>query len=134
MPKAAKIVSWVFSIAVAVLYLQTVLLFKFPGATESIYIFEKVAGPEMEGFARIGSGIAELITAVLLLIPKTRIYGAILSVFVILGAIFSHLTILGIEVQNDGGTLFFLAMTIFVLSLIVIFLHRSDIPFAQKPS
>ena len=129
MTKGSKVVSWVFAIAVAVVFLQT-LFFKFSGAEESIYIFEKVAGPGMEPFARIGSGIGELIAAILILLPATRLYGAILSVLVIAGAILSHLTILGIVVQDDGGTLFILACTVLVLSLVLVFLHRSDFPLS----
>ena len=133
MPKTAKIVSWICCIIVSIVYLQT-LFFKFTGAEESVHIFEKVAGPDMEAFARIGSGFGELIAAVLILVPKTRIYGAILSMLVISGAIFSHLTILGIVVLDDGGTLFILACIVFVLSLVVIYLHRSEIPFVGKTS
>ncbi|MDH3494761.1 MAG: DoxX family protein [Acidobacteriota bacterium] len=133
MSKTINIVSWVFRIAIAAIFLQT-LFFKFSGAEESINIFRKVAGTEMEPFARIGSGIGELIAAILIIIPKTRVYGAILSVFVISGAILSHLTILGIEVMDDGGLLFILACTVFVLSLAVIYIHRAEFPFVGNVS
>ena len=117
--------SWAARIIVAIILLQT-LFFKFTGAPESIYIFEKMG---MEPWGRIGSGIAELIAGVLLLIPTTKIYGAILSLGVISGAIISHLTKLGIEVQNDGGTLFGMAVLVFVLSLGLIIYHKREIPF-----
>jgi hypothetical protein len=44
------------------------------------------------------------------------------------GAIISHLTLLGIEVQGDKGLLFFLAVTVFVIGSIALFLHRTQIP------
>lgn len=128
MSNRKTIASWVFSIIVAVIYLQT-LFFKFTGSPESVYIFEKVAGAGNEALPRIGSGIAELITSFLVLIPRTRVYGAILSVLVIAGAIFSHLAILGIVVMDDGGALFILALVILLLSLALIYIHKSEIPF-----
>ena len=118
-------ISWAARIIVAIILLQT-LFFKFTGAPESIYIFEKMG---MEPWGRIGSGIAELIAGILILIPKTKIYGAILSLGVISGAIVSHLTKLGIEVQNDGGALFGMAVLVFVLSLGLIIYHKKEIPF-----
>ncbi len=117
--------SWAARIIVAIILLQT-LFFKFTGAPESIYIFEKMG---MEPWGRIGSGIVELIAGILILIPNTKIYGAILSLGVISGAIVSHLTKLGIEVQNDGGALFGMAVLVFVLSLGLIIYHKKEIPF-----
>lgn len=133
MSKTKIIASWIFSLIVAVIYIQT-LFFKFTGASESIEIFTKLAGPDLEVIPRIGSGIGELITSVLILIPKTRVYGAILSVIVISGAILSHLTVLGIAIQDDGGALFFLALLILALSLLILFIHKSQIPFVGGES
>ncbi len=133
MSKPKIIASWILSLIVAVVYIQT-LFFKFTGASESIEIFSKLAGPELEALPRFGSGLAELITSILILILKTRIYGAILSVLVISGAIFSHLTVLGIVVRDDGGALFFLALLILFLSLAIIFIHKSEIPFVGGKS
>ena len=106
----------------AIILLQT-LYFKFSGAPESVYIFSALG---IEPYGRIGSGIAELIAAVLLLIPKTTWMGALLSLGVINGAIISHLTILGIEVQGDGGYLFALALVVFVCSAAVLFQEKEN--------
>ncbi len=104
--------------------LQT-LFFKFTGAPESIYIFETVG---LEPFGRYASGVAELIASVLLLIPRTTWLGAVLGLGVIGGAIMSHLTVLGIVVQNDGGTLFIMALVVFISCAILLFANRKDIP------
>ena len=120
--------NWILRIIPAVLFLQT-LFFKFTAAPESVYIFETLG---MEPFGRIGSGIAELIAAILLLIPRTTWMGAVLGLGIISGAILSHLTILGIEVQNDGGTLFILAIIIFISCLILIWQHRQQIPILKN--
>ncbi len=122
-----KIVSWVCRVIVALILLQT-LFFKFSGAEESKYIFTTLMGAEYEAIGRIGSGIAELIAAILLLVPNTVSLGALLSIGVISGAIFSHLTKLGIVVKDDGGTLFGLALIVFALNLILLYIHRQELP------
>ncbi len=120
---ATKIISWVLRIVAAVILVQT-LYFKFSGAEESVYIFTTVG---MEPWGRIGSGIGELVVSILLLIPQTVWLGALGSLGIISGAIVAHLTLLGIEVMGDGGLLFYLAVTVFVSSLIVLILHRREV-------
>lgn len=112
----------------ALILLQT-LFFKFTGAPESVYIFTQVGA---EPFGRIASGIVELIASVLLFVPRLTWLGAGLAAGVISGAILAHLTILGIEVQGDGGTLFILACVVFALSLFVLWVRRQDIPVLGK--
>jgi putative oxidoreductase len=116
--------SWACRIIAAIILLQT-LFFKFTGAPESIYIFTKVGA---EPWGRIGSGVAELIAAILLLTPRFVWAGAVLALGVMAGAIVSHLTVLGIEVQGDKGLLFALALAVFVTSAVALILHRSQIP------
>ena len=118
----------VLRIIPAVILLQT-LYFKFSGAPESIYIFSTLG---IEPVGRIGSGIAELVGSVLLLIPKTSWMGALLSLGVISGALVSHLTVLGIEVQGDGGYLFGLALVVFVCSAAVLWIEKSKVPVLNK--
>ncbi|MDB4107164.1 DoxX family protein [Bacteroidia bacterium] len=111
-----KYVPFLVRLIPAAIMLQT-LYFKFSGAPESIYIFETLG---IEHIGRIGSGIAELIASLLLLIPSTAWAGAGVALGVIGGAIVSHITVLGIEVQGDGGYLFFLALVVFVCSAIAL--------------
>ena len=122
--------SWALRLIVAVILLQT-LFFKFSGAKESVYIFSTLG---MEPWGRIGSGIAELIAAILLLIPGTVTLGALLSLAVISGAILSHLTRLGIALPavGDHGELFALAVVVFVCSLGVLLLHRQELPWIGR--
>lgn len=124
--KGLKVVDWILRIVVAVILLQT-LFFKFSGAKESVYIFSTLGA---EPWGRIGSGIVELIASVLLLLPRTAVIGAILSLGTICGALMAHLTMLGIKLTavGDNGELFGLAMTVFLLSLIVLYLRRAEIP------
>ena len=142
MATAVLVLSWACRIIAAIILLQT-LFFKFTAAPESIYIFTKLGAfihtyvpfasiGTVEGAGRIGSGIMELIAAVLLLTPRFVWAGSILAMAATGGAIVSHLTFLGIEVQGDKGLLFFLAITVFVTSGIALFLHRLQIPVFGK--
>lgn len=125
--KALVILSWVLRIGVAIILFQT-LFFKFTGAEESKYIFTTLMGADYEWIGRIGSGVVELIAVILLLIPPTAPIGAVLALGTITGAIFSHLTKLGIVVKDDGGLLFALAVAVFVSSLIILAIHRRELP------
>ncbi len=127
MNNTALTISWICRVVVALILFQT-LFFKFTGAEESKYIFTTVMGAEYEAIGRIGSGIVELIAAILLLIPSTASIGAVLALSTITGAIFSHLTKLGIVVKDDGGLLFILAIVVFLLSGVTLLLHRKDLP------
>lgn len=124
--KTLKVVDWLLRIVVAVILLQT-LFFKFSGAKESVYIFSTLGA---EPWGRIGSGVVELIASVLLLVPRTSAIGAILSLGTICGALMAHLTLLGIKLTavGDNGELFGLAVIVFVLSFVVLYLHRREIP------
>lgn len=116
----------------AYILLQT-LRFKFLGLPESIYIFTKVG---MEPYGRIGSGIVELIASILILIPRTTAWGALLALGTMSGAIFFHLTTLGIDVQGDHGQLFFMAVAVWVCSAILLVVYRSQVLglLQRKPS
>ncbi len=128
LPKTAAILSWVAQLVAALILLQT-LYFKFTGAPESVYIFTTLG---MEPWGRIGSGVVELIAAVLLLTPATAGIGAVLALGVMGGAILSHLTRLGIVVQGDGGLLFVLALTVAGCSTLVAWLRRESIPVVRN--
>ncbi len=119
--QAKSILSWIVRLIAAAILLQT-LFFKFTGAEESKFIFTQLG---VEPWGRIGSGIVELIAAVLLLIPRTAKYGALLGLGVMAGAIGSHLTVLGIVVKDDGGTLFMLALVVAVCCAATYVLERS---------
>jgi hypothetical protein len=122
--KTEVVVAWICRIVAATILLQT-LFFKFSAAPESVYIFTKVG---LEPWGRIGSGIAELMAAILLFVPGLTWLGAGLALGVIGGAILSHLTVLGIEVQGDQGLLFGLAVAVAVCSVILLFIYRRTIP------
>ena len=120
---------WVLRILPAIILLQT-LFYKFTGAAESVFIFSQLG---MEPWGRIGSGIAELIAALLLLYPRTTYLGAALGMGLMAGAIFFHLTKLGISVQGDGGLLFIYAILVFVCCASLLFIHRKELKGLLRP-
>jgi putative oxidoreductase len=119
---------WTARILAALILLQT-LFFKFNGAAESVYIFSKL-GVEPRG--RIGSGVAELIAALLILFPATTAWGALLALGIMSGAIFAHLFVLGISVLGDGGQLFIYALIVWLCSCWLAWIHRAQIPLLNK--
>jgi len=126
--KGQTIVAWTLQLLTAGILLQT-LFFKFTGAEESVYIFTRVGA---EPWGRIGSGIVELIASILLLTPGLAPVGALVAIGTMFGAIISHLAVLGIEVMDDGGLLFGLAVTAFIAAATVLFLRRSQIPVVGR--
>ncbi|MCK5956866.1 hypothetical protein KMY69_27950, partial [Klebsiella pneumoniae] len=73
--KTKNIAAWVLRLIAAVIMLQT-LYFKFSGAEESKFIFSKLG---IEPWGRIGTGVAELIASILILMPRTTVYGAVMG-------------------------------------------------------
>lgn len=125
--KTHLFISWMLQVIAAVILAQT-LFFKFSGAPESKFIFTTIG---VEPWGRVGTGLAELVAVLLLLSPRFAVLGAALSVALMFGAIGSHVTKLGIVVQNDGGLLFGLAVTVFLSSSVVLYLRRKQLPLLR---
>lgn len=119
-----KYLKLILRIAVAAILIQT-LRFKFTAHPDSVYIFTKVG---LEPIGRIGIGILELIASILILIPRTTWLGAAMVIGIIGGAIMMHLTELGIEINGDGGLLFYTALATFLFSVLMLWFTRKDIP------
>jgi uncharacterized membrane protein YphA (DoxX/SURF4 family) len=121
---------WIPKLIAALIMLQT-LYFKFSAAPESIYIFTAIG---MEPWGRIGTGIMELIASILILIPAATVFGAVLGIGLMGGALFFHITRLGIVVQNDGGLLFIYAMAVMICCIALVCAKREQLFFFLKKS
>jgi uncharacterized membrane protein YphA (DoxX/SURF4 family) len=110
-------------VVVSAILLQT-LYFKFTGAEESKFIFSTLG---VEPYGRWFAGVSELIASILVWIPGLNTLGALMSAGIMAGALLSHLTLLGIVVQDDGGLLFGLALIVLVASLGLIALGKNQI-------
>ncbi|NCT94476.1 MAG: DoxX family protein [Chitinophagaceae bacterium] len=115
-----QIISWILRLLAAILMLQT-LFFKFTAAPESVYIFSTL---KMEPWGRLLTGIAELVASILILYPSTIAFGALLGLGIMSGAMLSHLLVLGIEIQGDGGQLFLYAVLVWISCLMLLLLHK----------
>ena len=128
-----KAIPWIAQVIVAIILAQT-LFFKFTYAPETQVIFAERGGR----LAATAVGIMELVCVVLLLIPSTASIGSALSLVVISGAIFTHLTSHGIQIrdpitgESDGGFLFALALSVAVGSLVVLAFRWRELPFVRS--
>ncbi len=113
---------WLLRIVPAVILLQT-LYFKFTAHPQSVELFTLLG---MEPRGRIGTGIGELLAAVLLVIPRTTWIGAVLGSGLMAGAIFFHLTKLGIYFGGDA-VLFIYAVITFLCCSLLIIMNRKNI-------
>lgn len=112
----------VLKVVLAIILLQT-LFFKFTASPESVYIFSKL---NIEPYGRIGSGIIELFASFLLFFKRTKFYASMVIFGTMAVALLSHLFVLGIEIMNDGGTLFLLACVCFLISGYLILKYKND--------
>lgn len=120
--KLTKYLSWALRLTIAIIFLQT-LYFKFTAHPDSVHIFSELGA---EPYGRIGLGIIELITAFLILIPRTKLLGILLGLGIILGAILSHVLVIGLSVEDDGGNLFLLAIIVLIASLLLMIIYKKE--------
>ena len=124
----ATIGTWFLRLLAAVILLQT-LYYKFSASEESVYIFSTVG---MEPWGRIGSGVFELIASILILIPRTTGIGSLMGIGLMSGAIFFHLTKLGLVVKDDGGQLFIYALLVLLSCIALCIIYRNDLLMLLK--
>ena len=113
----------ILKVVLAILLVQT-LRFKFTAHEDSVYIFTKLG---LEPWGRILIGALELIASILLFVPRIRSLGALLAIGLMSGAALMHLTVLGIEVKNDGGLLFGMALICLGIASILLWLNKNQI-------
>lgn len=117
--KKLMIGTWAAQIIAAVILLQS-LFFKFTGAKISVELFTLLG---VEPWGRIFTGVLELIAGVMLFIPVTALYGAALAFVIMVGAILSHLFVIGVSFGGDVS-LFILAIVVLLLSGFVIYVRK----------
>ncbi len=139
-----SLVSWALALFLIAVFIQATVhplpnppvgQVKLFDAPHENIVFETLA--QKSGYAlfepagRVVTAIFELIAALLLLLPFTRRLGAILSFFILAGAVGLHLSPwLGREVplqiggaETDGGMLFSLAVAMLVASMLIMAVH-----------
>jgi uncharacterized membrane protein YphA (DoxX/SURF4 family) len=107
-----------------------------PGSVD--FIFQPLADwfgiPAYEKPFRLTVASMEILASILVLLPWTRVWGALLSIGIMSGAIFFH-TIgpIGIDPYGDGGKLFKEAILTWLLGAFIVVVHRQDlVPLAAR--
>jgi hypothetical protein len=85
----------------------------------------------MEPYGRIGTGMLEGIAAILILIPRFTGFGALLGLMMMTGALYFHLTKLGINFDGDP-VLFIYALITFACCAGLILLNKRQLEHALK--
>ena len=153
-PRSIVIQKWLahgITVFMAAVFLDS-LRFKFTDAPKTQIIFgdldrwaASLGAPGLFGhtglFSQYVIGGAELVASFVLLatmfLPRFRFLqplGALLSIAIMSGAISFHLfTPLGVNVDNDGGALFFTACGVWVGGFILLLLRRTEVKeFARR--
>jgi len=125
--KIQLVFTWIVRVLAAYIMLQT-LYFKFTGHEQSVRLFTALG---MEPWGRIGTGIFELVASVLILYPRTTGFGAGLGAGLMAGAIFFHVTKLGLKFDGDYG-LFAMAVIAFVCCVLLLIIYRNQVLNAVK--
>ena len=118
---------WILRLVPAIILLQT-LYFKFTAQPESVQLFTRNG---MEPYGRIGTGVLELVAAILILIPRYTGYGAILGLVMMTGALYFHLTKIGIFFGGDA-LLFIYAVVTFVCCALLVFIYKTRLESQLK--
>lgn len=113
-----KIIFWLLKLIVAGFILQTVFVYKFPAHPESVELFTKISRTMNfmipENYLRIGTGVLEILASIMLLIPKTTKVGAFMTLGLLLGAVFLHIFVIGLD------KLFYTAIFLFILTILIL--------------
>ncbi len=120
--KVQAVITWALRILAALIMLQT-LYFKFTAHPQSVHLFTVLG---MEPWGRIGTGVLELVASLLILYPRTTGWGALLGTGLMSGAIFFHLTKLGLKFDGDY-VLFMYAVSAFTCCAILLVLFRKQV-------
>lgn len=113
-----ELLSWILQLVSAVI-LGFAGYSKLTGAPQSILIFDTL---EMGAIGRVLIGLLEVLAVILLVQRSTRVWGAILSFSIMIGASIAHITVLGFD------ELAILLIVVLMSSLGLMFIHRRRLP------
>ena len=108
--------------------LAITLPYKFSGAEETVRLFDALGAGAVGMY---GTAILETVAVALLLTPRLAVLGGALTVGLLSGAVFSHLTVLGILWDGDAS-LFTMAVVGLASGLVVTWLRRRQLPVVGR--
>ena len=107
----------------------TVGFYKFVSTGSDVLIFTELG---MEPHGRYIIGSLEILAGFLLFTNQMTAWGSFLGLGVMVGALIAHLTVLGFDVNGDGG----FHMVLFVVTtsscLLVTWHRRTQLPFLSQ--
>lgn len=130
MQRIHRLLTWPAALYIAFIFLWYEQ-YKLTGNQGSVDLFTVITDwLYLDGYEkpfRLSVAIGEIIASVLVVIPMTRMYGAVLSLGIISGAIFFHVASpLGIDPYDDGAKLFKEACAVWLCSAFIILSYRDD--------
>lgn len=131
MDRILKLLAWPAALFIAYVFLwyEQYKLTADPGSVELFTILTNGFG--LNGYekpVRLGVAAAEIAASILIVLPWTRVYGAILAFGIISGALFFHLVYpLGIDPLGDGGALFTHAVQVWLCAAFVLVAWRREL-------
>lgn len=117
-----QLLSWIPSILVGGMLAMTGAM-KLMMNPDAAKMFADLGGTPALLFA----GVVEVAAAILILIPKTRIYGAALAAAMMLGAIGAHIAVL------EDDSMLPVAVLLLGASWLVAVIHRAEVPVVFGP-
>ena len=117
-----QIISWILRLVIVVILGQT-LFYKFTDHPETVELFAKL---DMGAFGYRLIGFLELIACILLLIPSSVAWGALLAWGLMSGALMAHITKIGFE--GEMGVLAGMAAIAWIFSILIMYIHRAKLP------
>ena len=119
---------WIPRLAIAAVLGMT-LPAKFTGAEDAVALFTALG---VEPWGRVALGVVEALLVVGILLPQTWVLAAALTTGLLGGAILSHLTVLGVEVSDDGGALFAMALVGTASGAVITWMRRRELPVVGR--
>jgi len=125
------IVSWILQALIIVIFLMAGPIPKLTGAEGAIALFTELGAEPM---GRYAVGAFEALAIILLIVPRVTVFGAILTVGLMAGAIMGHITKLGISISADvhpdleGPMMFIMAVVAFLSALGILAVRRAQLP------
>lgn len=121
-------IQFLISVVIAFLLLRTVIA-KFTPLERSVEVFDSIStilvgDTSINALMRIGTGVLELITSILLFFSTTRFIGAFLAAGTMMGALSLHF--LGLGFSGANQSLAIIGAIVLILSAILMFLTRND--------
>jgi hypothetical protein len=120
----------------AALYIAGILLwyeqYKLTGNEGSVWLFTVLSDwLHIHGHEkpfRLFVASMEIVASILVVIPRTRLWGAAFALGVMSGAIFFHVVSpLGLDPYHDGGALFKEACTVWLCAAFILLSYRTEI-------